>query len=150
MELISQANLQIQKSVDEVFEAIVNPEFMTKYFISESTGRLESGKEVFWKFPEFEESYLIKDVTLNGHEIISFCWDPETKVIIHLENYSNNNTVVKVTESGKELNELNLKWLVSNTAGWSNFLASLKAFMEYGIELRKGAYDFMKGDKNCS
>jgi hypothetical protein len=28
---------------------------MTKYFISESSGRLESGKEVIWKFPEFEE-----------------------------------------------------------------------------------------------
>lgn len=27
--------------------------------------------------------------------------------------------------------------------GWANFLACLKAYLEYGINLRKGAFDFM-------
>ncbi|MDR2039959.1 MAG: hypothetical protein LBQ60_18715 [Bacteroidales bacterium] len=30
------------------------------------------------------------------------------------------------------------------TEGWANFLACLKAWMEYGINLCKGAFDFMK------
>lgn len=46
MTLESNAVIQIQKPVKEVFEGIINPEIMTKYFISESNGRLESGKEV--------------------------------------------------------------------------------------------------------
>ena len=44
MELKSKASLQILKPIAEVFEAIVEPNHMTQYFISESNGRLESGK----------------------------------------------------------------------------------------------------------
>jgi hypothetical protein len=36
------------------------------------------------------------------------------------------------------------KWLMGNTEGWANFLACLKAYLEYGINLRKGAFDFLK------
>ena len=36
--------MQIQKPINEVFEAIVNPEKMSNYFISESTGRMEKAK----------------------------------------------------------------------------------------------------------
>ncbi len=35
---------------------------MTKYFISESSGRLEIGKEVVWKFPEFPDRFTVKQV----------------------------------------------------------------------------------------
>ena len=48
------AALQIQKPADEVFEAIVNPDKMSNYFISESTGRMEEGKNLIWRFPEFD------------------------------------------------------------------------------------------------
>jgi hypothetical protein len=51
---------------------------------------------------------------------------------------------VKVNESGKELNEENLIWALRNTEGWANFLASMKAYLEYAIELRKGAFDFRR------
>ncbi|QOG04311.1 hypothetical protein [Flavobacterium sp. MDT1-60] len=51
MELIAKATIQIQKPIEEVFEAIVNPENMINYFISESSGRMETGKELIWKFP---------------------------------------------------------------------------------------------------
>jgi hypothetical protein len=36
-----------------------------------------------------------------------------------------------------------IKWLQGNRGGWANFLACLKAWMEYGINLRKGAFDYM-------
>jgi len=42
MKLESNAIIQIQKPIDEVFEGIVNPDKMTKYFISESSGPLET------------------------------------------------------------------------------------------------------------
>lgn len=148
MKLISEAILQIQKPIAEVFEGIVNPIKMTKYFISESSGRLESGNEVKWKFPEFPDWYTVKDVQVEVNRSISFVWDPETIVKIVLQAQPNNSTVVNVTEKGKDLNEANLKWLIENTAGWANFLACMKAYLEYGIELRKGAYDFMRKNEN--
>ena len=144
MTLESNVALQIQKPINEVFDGIVNPEKMTKYFISESNGRLDDGKDLSWKFPEFPEKFPITKVITKGNSLISFVWDPETVVTITLEQLPDNSTLVSVIERGKELNEDNLKWVLENTAGWSNFLACMKAYLEYGIQLRRGAYDFMR------
>jgi len=144
MLLTSKATIQIQKPIEEVFEGIINPEIMTNYFISESTGRLETDKEVYWKFPEFDDKFLVSKVKLKANEYVSFEWDPETVVKIELESQPDKSTVVKVSEGGKEMNEDNLKWLISNTGGWAQFLACMKAYLEYGVHLRKGAYEFMR------
>ena len=144
MRLESNATIQIQKPIEEVFEGIVNPSQMTKYFISESSGRLESGKEVIWKFPEFADKFPVKEIKIEANRSISFVWDPETVVKITLEKLPDNSTIVRVNENGKELNEDNLKWALENSGGWANFLACMKAYFEYGIQLRKGAFDFMR------
>jgi len=75
---------------------------------------------------------------------ISFVWDPETVVKITLEKLPDESTLVRVNENGKELNEDNLKWALDNSGGWANFLACMKAYLEYGIQLRKGAFEFMR------
>lgn len=148
MKLESKAKIQIQKPIEEVFEGIVDPMKMTQYFISESSGRMESGIEVIWKFPEFEDKYPVKVNRVEKHRYISFVWDPETVVEITLEKMPDNSTLVSVTETGKELNEENLKWALGNSEGWANFMACLKAYLEYGINLRKGAFDFMREKNN--
>lgn len=144
MKLSTKTRLQIQKPVDEVFEAIVNPEEMTRYFISESSGRLEEGKEIIWKFPEFEDKFSVTQIKVEPNRSVSFVWDPNTIVLITLEPVEAHSTIVAVSEGGKELNQENLDWLINNTGGWANFLACMKAWLEYGIELRKGAFDFMR------
>jgi hypothetical protein len=48
---------------------------------------------------------------------------------------------VTVREKSRDNDEAGIKWLKGNTAGWANFLACLKAYLEYGINLRKGAID---------
>lgn len=144
MKLEPKSALQIQKSVEDVFEGIVNPEHMTKYFISKSTGRLESGKEVIWQFPELDEKIQISEIKTDANRSICFVWDPETVVNITLKKVAVNDTLVRVIESAKELTDQNLKWALENSGGWANFLACLKAYLEYGIQLRKGAFDFMR------
>ena len=146
MKLKSEASLQILKPIKDVFEAIVNSTVLTKYFISESNGDLKEEKDLQWKFPEFETKFPITSVSIKEYKSISFVWDPETVVTIKLEEFSDHSTIVKVEESGKEWNEENLKWLISNVGGWANFLACMKAYLEYGIQLRKGAYDFMRSE----
>ena len=64
-----------------------------------------------------------------------------------LTQRANNSTLVSITEKSRENDEAGIKWLMGNTEGWANFLACLKAYLEYGINLRKGAFDFMT-DKN--
>ena len=56
----AKVQLGIIKPVAEVFEAIVNPEIMTKYFISGSTGRMETGKIISWTWDDFDAEQEIK------------------------------------------------------------------------------------------
>ncbi|HLU50938.1 MAG TPA: SRPBCC domain-containing protein [Flavobacteriaceae bacterium] len=143
MKLTATAAIQIQKPVPEVFDAIVNPDKITQYFISDSNGRMETGKELLWEFGDFPGKFPVNVIDVNENKSVSFVWDEETVVKMMLEEQPDNSTVVKVTEGEKELNEKNLKWLTDNTFGWGNFLDCLKAYLEYGVHLRKGAFDFM-------
>jgi len=141
------AALQIQKPAKEVYQAIIDPEKMTNYFISKSTGPMEEGITVWWDFPEFEETSPVRIGKLILNEFISFSWDigeKELTVEITLVPQKDGSTLVKITEREMENDEAGINWLKGNTEGWANFLVCLKAYLEYGINLRKGGFDFMR------
>ena len=140
------AALQISKPVNEVFEAIVDPTKMSNYFISKGSGRMEEDKEITWQFPEFDMDFPVRISKIERNKFISFQWDMdgiELLVEMTLVPRDSNSTVVTIKEKGRNNDEAGIKWLKGNTEGWANFLACLKAYLEYGINLRKGAFDFM-------
>ncbi|MES2543328.1 MAG: SRPBCC domain-containing protein [Bacteroidota bacterium] len=139
--------MQIQKPIHEVFEAIIKPEKMSNYFISQSTGVMEEGKNLIWKFPEFDFECPVRVGKIEKNKYVSYYWENagvELFVEMTLTEKENNSTLVSISEKSRDNNEEGLKWLSGNSFGWSNFLACLKAYLEYGINLRKGAFDFMK------
>lgn len=139
--------IQILKPVNEVFDAIVDPSKMSNYFISKSTGRMEEGRQLKWQFPEFEMEFPIRVGKIEKDRYISFYWDLdgiELLVEITLTSVNNTATIVTITEKSRKNDEAGIRWLKGNTEGWANFLACLKAYLEYGINLRKGAFDFKK------
>ena len=139
------ASIQILKPVHEVFEGIVDSEKMSNYFISESTGRMEERRQLTWRFPEFDMNVPVRVGKIEKDKYISFYWDTngrELLVEMTLAPYADNATVITVTEKGMENSEAGINWLKGNTEGWANFLACLKAYLEYGINLRKGAFEY--------
>lgn len=138
----------IQKPPMEVFKAIVDPEKMSNYFISKGSGMMESGKELQWSFPEFDGAFPVRVKEVVTGELVAFAWDHKDKehlVEIKLEKYSNG-TSVTVTEKEEPVNEEGIAWLKGNTEGWANFLSCMKAYLDHGINLRKGAFDFLKAE----
>jgi uncharacterized protein YndB with AHSA1/START domain len=141
-----QTSLKIQKPAHEVFEAIVDPKKISNYFISKSSGRLEQGKTLTWQFPEMDLEFPIRVNNVQTDKFISYDWDNfedsvTTTVEIELKPREEDETFVTVTEKSRDNDEAGIKWLKGNTGGWANFLACLKAYLEYGINLRKGAID---------
>lgn len=137
--------LQVLKPAAEVFDAIIDPDKMKNYFISQSTGMMEEGATLTWKFPEFDIEFPVAIGKIEKNKYISFSWDgamdgEQTLVEIMLEPVKDNITFIRITEKSKANNEAGIKWLKNNTEGWANFLACLKAWMEYGVHLRKGAF----------
>ena len=141
------AAIQIQKAPEEVFVAIIDPAKMSNYFIAKGSGRMEEGKSIIWKFPEFDFEFPIRVGKIEKNQYVSWYWEVdqlELFVEITLKPVAQTSTLVAVTEKSRENNEAGIKWLGQNTEGWANFLACLKCYLEYGINLRKGAFDFLK------
>jgi uncharacterized protein YndB with AHSA1/START domain len=139
--------IQIQKPSHDVFEAIVDPSIMSNYFISKGSGRMEEGKQIMWRFPEFDMEFPVRIGKTETNKYISYYWEVdqlELLVEITLASAAENDTLVTVAEKSRDNDEAGIRWLKGNTEGWANFLACLKAWLEYGINLRKGAFDYLK------
>lgn len=139
------AGLQVLTPVHEVFEAIVDPDKMKNYFICQSSGTMQEGEKLTWKFAEMDVEFPVTIEKIEKDKYISFHWDgamdgEETLVEINLKSTGDDKTYLTITEKSKPNNEAGIVWLRRNTEGWANFLACLKAWMEYGINLRKGAF----------
>jgi uncharacterized protein YndB with AHSA1/START domain len=137
--------LRVAKPAADVFEAIVDPEKMCHYFISKSSGRMKEGVTVEWEFPEMQMTFPVRVIKVEPLQIVQFSWNDldgtETTVSIHLKPVNETITFVEITEGEREADAEGIRWLKGNTEGWANFLACLKAYLEFGINLRKGAFD---------
>lgn len=144
----AKAAIQISKPAAAVFEAIVDPEQMKHYFISSSTGRMEAGASLTWRFPEFDINVPVRVKEVEKNALVTFGWDVndhEMTVTIRLEPFGDGAaTVVKIEEASAEGYDPGQEWLIGNTEGWANFLSCMKAWLEYGVHLRVGAFDFRK------
>lgn len=146
LKLEIKTGLQVLKPAPEVFDAIVDPGKMKNYFISHSTGFMKEGATVSWKFPEMDMEFPVTVGKIEKDTYISFYWDgamdgEQTFIEMNLQAVDDNTTFISITEKSKDNNEAGIKWLKNNTEGWANFLACMKAWMEYGVHLRKGAFN---------
>src|SRR6476660_3446029 len=113
--------LQISQPVNEVFDAIVNPEKMSNYFISESTGMMEENKELIWKFPEFDDKFPIRVGKIEKDKYISYYWTVDGKELlieITLTPKVNNATLVSISEKSMDNDAAGLRWRSGNSFGW--------------------------------
>jgi len=64
----------VLKPTDAIFEAIVNPGKLSKFFISRASGPIKKGERIAWFFDDVggELSVSIKEVIYNTY--ISFDW----------------------------------------------------------------------------
>jgi uncharacterized protein YndB with AHSA1/START domain len=59
----------VRKPVADVFEACVNPDIITKFWFTKSSGRLEVGKQVHseWEMYDISISVTVKAIEPNTH-----------------------------------------------------------------------------------
>ncbi|WPY98437.1 SRPBCC domain-containing protein [Christiangramia sp. OXR-203] len=144
--------IQVAKSREDVFQTITDRKKLNKFFISEASSDLEAGKRTTWKFPEFKFVEFSVDVLkVEYPEIIVLTWEGAenhiTTVTFELTEIEKNQTLVSIVEEGMQNDDEGIAWLGRNSEGWANFLACLKAYLEYGINLREGAFEFLRNDQ---
>ena len=138
-----EANVEdkVLKPVNEVFAAIVDPEVMSQYFTTGSSGPMKAGTTVVWEFADvgYKAPVDVLEVQKN-HKIVyeHSSTGTKTRVTINLKSVDSNTTLVSINEAGWPMDEDGVKRALGQTAGWTYFLCCLKAYMQFGINLRLG------------
>jgi len=138
---------KINKPVVEVFDAIVSSATIIKYFTNGSSGDLIEGEEVIWHWDDYGSNpVLVKTVRPNALielTLNSKNWQKtkddayEVLVSIEFESLDDESTMLSISESGWRTDAEGLKGSHDNCGGWQHMAMCLKAFLEYGIDLRQ-------------
>lgn len=137
--LVASAAMLIRRPVDEVFEAIVNPEITTKFWFTKSSGKLEPGARVRWDWEMYGVGTEVDVVSIEPRERIVIEWGVEASprtVEWRFDARPDGTTYLRVTESGfigsaREVAEQ----AIDSTGGFTVMVAGLKTYLEHGIEL---------------
>ena len=158
MQLKFQVHAKIQKPIAEVFDAIYNPQKLSGYFTTGgASAPLVEGTTVIWRFADYPGDAPVTVKKLVTDKLIVLEWDAyeppdpgdkkmpppsgnKTTVEMTFEALDPNNTLVKIAESGWRETQKGLDGSYGNCFGWTQMLFALKAYLEYGINLRKGAF----------
>lgn len=134
-------NTRILKPVSEVFEAVVDPSLLSQYFTSKSSGPLKSGTSVEWEFADVGAKGNVDVVEVKENTEIILEWSAaaeKTRCTMKFSAEDANTTVLTITESKFSMDENGVHRAMGQTAGWTFFLACLKAFVQFDVRLRTG------------
>jgi len=141
-----QVQTKIQKPVREVFDAVYNPRKLEGYFTTKSASApLDEGTTVMWEFADHPGAFPVHVRKVVPNELIVLEWAAgeggyDTRVEMRFVQLDAESTMVTIAESGWKENERGLKDSYGNCQGWMNMSCCLKAYLEYGINLRKGFF----------
>ncbi|ADK99796.1 SRPBCC domain-containing protein [Brevundimonas subvibrioides] len=158
MELKFEVSTRVGRPVREVFEAVADPAKLSQYFTTGgAAGRLETGATVQWDFADFPGAFPVEVVEVIQDERIVLRWEANegvpkdgdpvigakymTTVTMTFSPLDDGGrTLVRIAEEGWRETPTGLKASYGNCMGWTQMLSALKASVEYGINLRNGAY----------
>lgn len=154
MELKFTVSGRIAKPVRDVFEAVVNPDILSEFFTTGGAkGRLEAGSVVTWDFHDFPGAFPVHVVEVEKDKRIVLRWDAAenaapadasgarlTTVTMTFEELDDGRTLVSIAEHGWSKTPEGLAASYGNCQGWTGMLCAMKAWLEYGRNLRDGFY----------
>jgi uncharacterized protein YndB with AHSA1/START domain len=142
-----EVKLKVQKPIEEVFDAVYDPQKLSGYFPNGGAdGPLEQGTTVEWRFADdpgedaITAPVRVLELIPNRQIVLEWQGAPEHNTVVEMsfEKTGDQETLVKISESGWE--EKDLQHSYGNCFGWSFMITALKAFVEHGINLREGAF----------
>ncbi len=141
---------RIARPIADVYEAVADPEQLSKYFTTGGArGRLEPGERVTWDFHDFPGAFPVDVIEADPPRRIVIEWDGEatagesgtTRTTFEFEPIDDGTrTLVTITEASWIATPDGAKHAFGNCEGWTGMLAAMKAWVEHGINLREGFY----------
>lgn len=136
----AKSELGIRKPVKEVFEAFIDPKITTKFWFTHSTGNLELGKTIAWKWEMYNLVVPVTVIEIVENQKIRIEWGEgiqKSTVLWEFKSVNDNLTFLTIRNynflaNGDEL----LSQIKDSTKGFTFVLSGLKAWLEHKIQLR--------------
>ena len=139
---VARTGMLIRKPVSQVYRALVDPETVTKFWYTASSGPMESGKTVEWEWAMYGLTVSVEVKAVEQDRFVKFDWcskegdDPATTVQWKFTSHGDNATYVDIEVSGFEGDgDAILAQVADQAGGFSFVLAAAKALLEHGIQL---------------
>ncbi len=128
---------KIQKSTNDVFNAIVDPNKIGHFWFSSSSERWEQGKTIILKYDEYEAEGAINVLEIEEGKKIVFSWGAEhgeeTVVTIILKELEQSTTIIEINETGLKADDPEIvNKMLGQKEGWVYMLTCLKGYLENG------------------
>lgn len=141
MKITANAQDGILMPMAVVFDAIIDPAKLSGFFIAKASGPLKEGQDIEWTFNDANARLKVHVTKIVNNEQISFDW-PASGVPTHVDikfKYADiGATIISITESGWEMDKDGVDRALEQTAGWTDFICCMKAYLLHGINLREG------------
>jgi uncharacterized protein YndB with AHSA1/START domain len=137
---------KMQRPLEEVFDAVYNPQKLSGYFTTGgASGPLDAGSTVTWEFADFPGEYPVTVLRSNRNALLEFSWGSSiegvsTTVEMVFEDLGNGSVKIDITERGWPDTPEGRSASYGNCMGWMQMLCCLKAYLEHGINLREGMF----------
>ena len=132
---------RINKSVEEVFDAVVNPKKIVGYFCDKADAPLVEGQTVRWTWSSKPVTHPVKVKQIIPNSKIVIEWPAMsggTSIAeMTFSSLEDGRTMIKVSESGWPETEDGIKASYKNCEGWQHMISCMKAYLQHGIDLRK-------------
>ncbi|MEM7132035.1 MAG: SRPBCC family protein [Chloroflexota bacterium] len=131
------AQMLIRRPVSEVFEAFIDPAITTQFWFTQSSGRLEPGKDATWTWEMYGASAHVNVKAIEQDKRILIEWDdPPCPVEWLFSDRGDNTTLVIISNWGFHgTHETVIAQAIDSKGGFTMVLAGLKALLEHSIDL---------------
>lgn len=148
MDFVAHFHPRIARPPQAVFEAVVDPAQMTRYFADAASGPMVPGEAVVWRFAEFGADIPVETLAVEPGRRLLFRWGGDgrwSEVEMTFEPWGEGETTVGVVERGLGEGEAGLARCVGQAQGWTHMILCMKAWLEHGINLREGGVGKIAG-----
>jgi uncharacterized protein YndB with AHSA1/START domain len=147
---VAKTGMLIRKPVAQVFESFIQPEITTKFWFTKSTGPLEPGAKVEWKWEMYGVSVPVIVKAIEPDRSILIEWPGHGSSTQTVEwiftSHDPNATFVEITIAGfAGTGDEIAQQIMDTMEGFSFVLAGLKALLEHNVRLNLVGDRFPQG-----
>jgi uncharacterized protein YndB with AHSA1/START domain len=130
--LRARVTMFIQASPDRVYSAFVEPEQLTKFWLSKASGPLRLGNTVHWNFLVEGTEIDATATTMDPARKLVWDWSDGSRVSIDFEEVDGGTAVTLVNDNFPQLGDERVAAALNATEGFAIVLADLKTYLESG------------------